>query len=50
VLVLTIGENVTVWDPIGVTHKIVFSEDPFSLKTLLVEKVVDGFNQLMSNI
>jgi len=50
VLVLTIGENVTVWDPVGVTHKIVFSEDPFSLETLPVEKVVEGFDQLMRSI
>jgi len=39
VMVLTIGENVTVWDPIGV--------DPFSLETLPVEKVVEGFDQLI---
>ena len=50
VLVLTIGENMTVWDPIGVIHKIVFSDDPFSLETLPVEKVVEGFKQLMNEI
>jgi hypothetical protein len=50
VLVLTIGENVTVWDPIGVTHTIVFSDDPFSLETLPVEKVLDGFDYLMREI
>jgi ADP-heptose:LPS heptosyltransferase len=50
VLVMTIGENVKVWDPIGVTFKIVFSEDPFSLKDLSVEKVVDGFDDLMEDV
>jgi ADP-heptose:LPS heptosyltransferase len=50
VLVLTIGENITVWDPIGVIHKIVFSDDPFSLETLPVEKVVESFGQLMQSI
>jgi ADP-heptose:LPS heptosyltransferase len=50
VLVLTIGENATVWDPIGVTHKIVFSDDPFSLETLPVEQVIDGFDYLMREI
>jgi ADP-heptose:LPS heptosyltransferase len=50
VLVLTIGENVTLWDPIGVIHKIVFSDDPFSLEPLAVEKVVEGFDQLMQDI
>ncbi len=50
VLVLTIGENVTLWDPIGVIHKIVFSDDPFSLEPLAVEKVVEGFDQLMQSI
>ena len=50
VLVLTIGENVTVWDPIGVKHRIVFSDDPFSLETLPVDKVVEGFDQLMRSI
>lgn len=50
VLVMTIGENVTVWDPVGVTYKIVFSEDPFSLESLSVEKVVKGFEQLMEEL
>jgi ADP-heptose:LPS heptosyltransferase len=50
VLVLTIGENVTIWDPIGVIHKIIFSDDPFSLEPLAVEKVVEGFDQLMQDI
>jgi ADP-heptose:LPS heptosyltransferase len=50
VLVLTIGENKTVWDPVGVTFEIVFSDDPFSLKTLPVEKVVKGFDQLMEQV
>jgi ADP-heptose:LPS heptosyltransferase len=50
VLVLTIGENATVWDPIGVTYKIVFSEDPFSLENLPVDKVVKGFEELIQSI
>jgi len=50
VLVLTIGENVTVWDPVGVINNIVYSDDPFSLETLSVDKVVEGFDQLMANI
>jgi len=50
VLVLTIGENVKIWDPIGVTHRIVFSEDPFSLEGLPVEKAVVEFDQLMGNL
>ena len=50
VLVLTIGENVTIWDPIGVRHKIVFSDDPFSLETLPVDKVIQGFKQLLDEI
>jgi ADP-heptose:LPS heptosyltransferase len=50
VLVLTIGENVTVWDPIGVPHEIVFSDDLYSLETLAVENVVNGFEKLMKDI
>jgi ADP-heptose:LPS heptosyltransferase len=50
VMVLTIGENVNVWNPIGVTHKIVFSDDPFSLETLPMEKVAEGFDQLMGKL
>jgi len=50
VLVLTIGENVTVWDPIGVIHNIVYSEDPFSLESLQAAKVVEGFDKLMRSI
>jgi len=50
VLVLTIGENVTVWDPIGVIHSIVYSEDPFSLESLQAAKVVEGFDKLMRSI
>jgi heptosyltransferase-2 len=50
VLVLTIGENVKIWDPVGVSHKIVFSDDPFSLETMPVEKVVEGFDQLMRDV
>jgi len=50
ILVLTIGENVTIWDPIGVIHHIVYSDDPFSLENLPVEKVVKGFDQLMRSL
>jgi ADP-heptose:LPS heptosyltransferase len=50
VLVLTIGENKKVWDPVGVTFKIVFSDDPFSLEQLPVKKVEEGFEQLMKEV
>ena len=50
VLVLTIGENATVWDPVGVPHKIVFSEDLYSLASLPVDKVADSFKSLMLRI
>ena len=50
ILVLTIGENVNVWDPVGVRHKIVFSDDLFSLETLSVEKVLKAFDQLIRDI
>ena len=50
VLVLTIGENVKIWDPIGVSHEIVLSENPFSLESLSVEKVAIGFDQLMGKL
>lgn len=50
VLVLTTGEKVTIWDPIGVSHQIVFSDDLFSLESLHVEKVVEGFDRLMRDI
>jgi hypothetical protein len=41
---------VTIWDPIGVIHHIVYSDEPFSLENLQVEKVVEGFDQLMQNL
>ena len=50
VLVLTIGENKTVWDPIGVTSKVVFSVDPFSLEELPVGEVRKGFDDLIRSI
>jgi len=49
-LVMTIGENKTVWDPIGVTSRIIFSEELYSLENLPVEQVVDEFDRLMSDI
>lgn len=50
ILVLTIGENVKIWDPIGVTNQMVLSDDLYSLKTLPVEDVIKGFNQLMNKL
>jgi ADP-heptose:LPS heptosyltransferase len=49
-LVMTIGENKTIWDPIGVKSRIVFSEDLFSLENLPVDQVIDEFDRLMSEI
>jgi ADP-heptose:LPS heptosyltransferase len=50
VLVMTIGENVKIWDPIGVIHEIIFSDDYFSLKSLPVDKVIAGFENLMQQL
>ena len=50
VLVMTIGENVKIWDPIGVIHEIVFSDDYFSLKSLPVDTVIEGFENLMQQL
>ena len=50
VLVMTIGENVKIWDPLGVVHEIVFSDDYFSLKSLPVDKVIVGFENLMQRL
>jgi ADP-heptose:LPS heptosyltransferase len=50
VLALMIRENIKIWDPIGAASKIVLSSDPFTLKDLSVEKVLEGFNQLMQQL
>ncbi len=50
VLNLMIGENVITWAPYGVKHKIVSSDDPLTLKELPVEKVLQGFDELMEMI
>ncbi|MCK6620783.1 MAG: glycosyltransferase family 9 protein [Calditrichaceae bacterium] len=50
VLVLMIGENITVWNPVGVPHQIVLSEDPFSLRDLPVERALDKFETLLAAI
>ena len=50
VLALMIRENIKIWDPIGVANKIILSDDPFTLKDLSVEKVIEGFDQLMRQI
>lgn len=47
VLVLMIGENITVWNPVGVPHQIVLSKDPFSLRELTVEEVEEKFDALL---
>lgn len=50
VLDLVIGENSITWDPIGVPHQVVLSEDPLSLEKIPVEAVEDGFEKLMESI
>lgn len=50
VLVLMIGENITVWNPLGVPHQIVLSEDPFSLREVPVETALDKFETLLATI
>ena len=45
-----IGENVTTWAPYRVKHKIVSSDDPLTIKELSVEKVLQGFDELMKII
>lgn len=50
VLVLMIGENITVWNPLGVPHQIVLSEDPFSLRDVPVEPVLDKFETLLATL
>ena len=50
VLALMIGENIKIWDPVGVVNKIVLSDDPFTLKNLSLQKVLEGFDQLMQQI
>ena len=50
VLNLMIGENVNTWAPYSVKYKIVSSDDPLSLKELTVEKVLQGFDELMEMI
>jgi ADP-heptose:LPS heptosyltransferase len=47
VLVLIIGENLTAWNPLGVPHQIVASEDPVSLRGVEVELVLEKFESLM---
>ncbi len=50
VLVLMIGENITVWNPVGVPHQIVLSEDPFSLRDVPVERALDKFETLLATV
>jgi ADP-heptose:LPS heptosyltransferase len=49
-LVMTIGENKTIWDPIGVMSRMVFSEDLYSLENLSVDKVINEYDRLMGDI
>jgi ADP-heptose:LPS heptosyltransferase len=50
VLVMMIGENINIWDPIGVANVIVLSQDPYSLTELPVNNAVEGFDNLMSQL
>lgn len=50
VLDLMIGENVTTWAPVGVPFQIVSSEDPFSLREVPVEEVLQGTQSLLNLI
>lgn len=48
VLDLMIGENVIPWAPVGVPRQVVSSEDPYSLRELPVEDVLQGFRDLLN--
>jgi ADP-heptose:LPS heptosyltransferase len=50
ILNLMIGENIITWAPYGVKYKIVSSDDPLTLKELPVERVLQGFDELMEII
>jgi ADP-heptose:LPS heptosyltransferase len=50
VLNLMIEENIITWAPYGVKYKIVSSDDPLALKELPVERVLQGFDELMGMI
>lgn len=47
---LMIGENIKIWDPIGVPNTIILSKDPFTLHQLPVEDVIEGFDKLFAQI
>lgn len=50
VLDLMIGENVTTWAPVGVPFQIVSSKNPFSLREVRVEEVLQGTQSLLNLI
>jgi len=50
ILNLMIGENVITWAPYGVKYIIVSSDDPLALKELPVERVLQGFDELIKMI
>jgi heptosyltransferase-3 len=50
VLNLMIEENIITWAPYGVKYKIVSSDDPLALKELPVERVLQGFDELIKMI
>ena len=47
---LMIGENIKIWDPIGVPNTIILSKDPFTLHQLPVDDVIKGFDKLIAQI
>ncbi|MDX1373366.1 MAG: hypothetical protein R3321_12905, partial [Nitrososphaeraceae archaeon] len=49
-LVLMIGENVEMWAPLGIPNKIVASPDKYDLKYLQIEKVEQGFDELIKKL
>ena len=49
-LALIIGENYKTWSPVGNINEVIVSEDPLSLNELPVEKVVNGFDNLMKKL
>jgi len=50
ILDLMIGENINIWDPIEVPNHIILSEDPFNLRDLPVDKVLMGFDKLLTTL
>ena len=47
---LMIGENIKIWDPVGVPNTIILSNDPFTLQQLPVADAIKGFDELIAQI